>query len=225
MDEKNILARMETLEKKLDLVLEHANRQRLKSESTEDLISDLSLIGKDVYNTSVIELEKQSVDIDPDQLRQLGVNLLKNIRNFNEMLELMESMMDLKNDAGPILNELIIEFTKNLHLLEKKGYFEFAREMGTLADNIVTGFSPHDIRMLSENIVLILQTLRNVSRPELLHAVNNAVQAYDSMQAEETPSYSLWKVMREMNSPEIKSVLGFTVTFMKKLAQINNRET
>lgn len=221
MEEKHILARMDALEQKLDLVLEYVNQQRLKSETIDDLVADVSLIGKDIYDSSVVELERQSVELDPDELRQLGVNLLKNIRNMNEMLELFESVMDLKKDAGPILNELIIEFTKNLHTLESKGYFEFARELGSIADNIVTNFTPEDIRLLADNVVLMLQTLKNVTQPEMLHAVNSAVKVYGSMQTEDVKPYSVWKVMREMNSPEMKSALGFMIAFMKNMSNNN----
>jgi uncharacterized protein YjgD (DUF1641 family) len=221
MEEKQILARMDALEQKLDLVLEYVNQQRLKSETVDDLVADVSLIGKDIYNSSVVELERQSVEIDPDELRQLGVNLLKNIRNINEMLELFESVMDLKKDAGPILNELIIEFTKNLHVLESKGYFEFARELGSIADNIVTNFTPQDIRLLADNIVLMLQTLKNITQPEMLQAINNAVKVYGSMQTEDIKPYSVWKAMREMNSPEMKAALGFMIAFMKNLSNNN----
>lgn len=221
MEEKQILARMDALEQKLDLVLEYVNQQRLKSDAIDDLVADVSLIGKDIYNSSVVELDKQNVEIDPDELRQLVINVLKNIRNFNEMLEMLDSMMDLKKDAVPIFNELVIEFTKNLHTLESKGYFEFARELGAIADNIVTNFTPEDIRLLADNIVLMLQTLKNVTQPEMLHAVNSAVKVYGSMQTEDIKPYSVWKAMREMNSPEMKSALGFMIAFMKNMSNNN----
>lgn len=223
MNDSNILARMDTLEQKLDLLLDYVNQQRLKSEVVEDLVSDAVIIGKDIYNYSVVELEKQAVELDPDELTQLTINLVKNVKNFNEILGLLESMMDLKKDAGPIVHEMIIEFTKQLHSLEQKGYFEFAREMGNVMDNVVTNFSVEDIRQLADNIVPLLQTLKNLTRPEILAAVNNAVQVYGSMQTGEMKPYSMWKLMREMNSPEMKSALGFMVAFTKNLSkQINN---
>ena len=219
MDDTKLLTRMDNLEQKLDLVLEYVNQQRLKSEVVEDLIADVSIIGKDIYNSSVIELEKQSVEVDPDELRQLGINLVKNIKNLNEMLGMIDTLMDLKKDAGPIFNGLIIDFTRNLHILESKGYFEFTRELGTIIDNIVTNFTPEDIRLLADNIVLIIQTLKNVTQPEMLYAVNNAVKVYGSIQTENIPSYSIWKALREMNSPEMKPAIGFMITFMKNLSR------
>ncbi len=222
MSDPNILARMDALEQKLDLVLEYVNQQRLKSEVVEDLVSDVMIIGKDFYNSSVVELEKHAVDLDPDELNQLTINLVKNVKNFNEILGLLESMMDLKKDAGPIVNEMIIELTKTMHAMEQKGYFEFAREMGTVMDNIVTNFSVEDIRQLNDNIALMLQTAKNLTQPELLVALNNAGKAYVSTQNEDIKPYSLWKLLREMRSPEMRSVLGFMMAFVKNISKQNN---
>ncbi len=222
MSDPNILARMDSLEQKLDLVLEYVNQQRLKSEVVEDLASDLMIIGKDFYNSSVVELEKQAVELDPDELNQLTINLVKNVKNFNEILGLLESMMDLKKDAGPIVNEMIIELTKKMHAIEQKGYFEFAKEMGTVMDNIVTNFSVEDIRQLNDNIALMLQTAKNLTQPELLVALNNAGKAYVSTQNEGIKPYSLWKLLREMRSPEMRSVLGFMMAFVKNVSKQNN---
>jgi len=222
MNEPNIIARIDTLEQKLDLVLEYVNQQRLKSEVVEDLVSDMVIIGKDIYNSSVVELEKQDIEIDPDEIRQLTINLVKNVKNINEILGLMESIMDLKKDAGPILNEIIIEFTRKMHTMEEKGYFGFAREIGRLLDNIVTNFSQEDVRQLADNVVLILQTVKNITQPEMLVAVNNAVKVYGSLQTDDIKPYSMWQLMREMRSPEMKSALGFMVTFMKNLSKQNN---
>lgn len=222
MNEPNILARIDTLEQKLDLVLEYVNQQRLKSEVVEDLVSDVVIIGKDFYNSSVVELEKQAIELDPDELKQLTINMLKNVKNINEILGLLESMMDLKKDIGPILNEMIIEFTKKMHTIEEKGYFDFAREIGRLMDNIVTNFSQEDVRQLADNVVLILQTVKNMTQPEMLVAVNNAVKVYGSIQTDDIKPYSMWQLMREMRSPEMKSALGFMVAFMKNLSKQNN---
>jgi len=219
MNDPNILARMDALEQKLDLVLDYVNQQRLKSEVVEDLVSDVVIIGKDFYNSSVVELEKQVVELDPDELKQLTINLVKNVKNFNEIFALLESMTDLKKDAGLIVNEMIIELTKKLHTMEQKGYFEFAREIGNVMDNIVNNFSAEDIRQLTDNIVLMLQTMKNLTQPEMLVAVNNAVKVYGSIQADNIKPSSMWQLLREMRSPEMKSVLGFMVEFMKNLSK------
>ena len=133
MDDNVLKNRIDKLEQKIDLVLEYVNQQRLKSESYDDLLSDLYLITKDIYNTSVVELEKQSFEIDPDQIVELFFNFMKNIKTFNLLLEKLN----------------------------------------------------------------------------------------DTANEEEIPRYSMWKMVRELNKPEIKQALGFAITYLKKIANSN----
>lgn len=211
------------LEEKVDLILEYVNQQRLKSEAVEDLVADASIIGKDIYDSTVKALDDQNVEIYPEELSELGIRLVRNIRNINTMLDFMESMTDLARDVGPIANEVVLDGTKKLHEFEQKGYFEFFREMGNILDNIITHFSPNDVKLLAENIVTILETVKNITQPEMMQTLNNAVNIYSSMNIDDAPQYSVWKLMREMNQPEMKKALGFFVMFMKNLSNNTNQ--
>ncbi len=208
---------LEDLNSKVDLILEYVREQRQKSEATEDLISDISLIGKDIYDNTVKELDKQNVEIQPDELRELGIRLVRNVRNINMMLDTLESMTDLARDVAPVANEMIIDGTRKLHEFEQKGYFDFMREVGTIIDNIITHFSTDDIRALSDNIVTIMETVKNLTQPEMLQSVNNAVKIFASMDIDKAPQYSVWRLMKELRQPEMKKALGFFVMFMKNL--------
>jgi len=61
--------------------------------------------------------------------------------------------------------------------------------------------------------------VKEITHPEILGTVKNAIMTFNAMETESVPSYSMWKVMREMNSPEMKKALGFGVTFMKNLSK------
>ena len=45
-----------------------------------------------------------------------------------------------------------------------------------------------------------------------------------SMEMDNVPEYSIFKVMREMNKPEMKRALGFFVSFMKNMAAETNKK-
>jgi uncharacterized protein YjgD (DUF1641 family) len=222
MNDPNIQEQIDQMNQKVDLILQYVNQQRLKSESVEDLISDISIVGKDVYDTAVAELENQAVELDPAELKNLSIRLLKNVGTFNEMIGMLESVSDFMKDAGPIANEMIIDFTRKLHEFEEKGYFDFMAEIGTIIDNIITHFTKDDIRQLADNIVTILETVKSLTQPEMLNSINNAVRIYGSLEMDSVPEYSIWKLMREMNKPEMKKALGFAVSFMKNLSQSND---
>jgi uncharacterized protein YjgD (DUF1641 family) len=205
------------LNQKVDTILEYVNQQRLKSMAVEDLISDASIIGKDVYDTTVKALDEHEVVLDPDELREFGIRLAQNIGNFNMVLGAMGSAMDLMKDVGPMANEMIIDGTKKLHEFEQKGYFDFMREFGRIIDNIVTHYGVEDVRMLADNVVAILDTVQNLTQPDMLKSVDNAVKVFASLEMDDIPEYSIFKVMREMNKPEMKRTLGFFMTFVKNM--------
>jgi uncharacterized protein YjgD (DUF1641 family) len=188
----------------------------------DDLISDASIIGKDVYDSTVKALDEHEVVLDPDELRELGVRVAQNVGNFNAILDTMGSVLDLLRDAGPIANEVIIDTTKKLNEFEEKGYFDFMREFGNIIDNIVTYYQVEDARMLADNIVVILDTIKNLTQPQMLRSMDNAVRVFSKIEMDDIPSYSIFGVMRELNKPEMKKALGFFVTFMKNLSKNQN---
>ena len=219
---ENTTQQIAELNQKVDMILEYVNQQRLKSQAIDDLVADVSIIGKDAYDSTVKALDEREVVLDPDQLRELGIRVAQNIGNFNTLLDGMGSAMDLLKDAGPIANEVIIDGTRKLHEFEQKGYFEFIREIGVIMDHIVTYYSVKDVRMLADNVVSILDIVKNLTQPQMLKSVDTWVKVFSSMETEDVPEYSIFRVIREINKPEMKKAWGFLYTFLKNISRSND---
>ena len=210
------------INRKLDLVLQHVDEQRLKRESVEDLLDDMSIVGKDAFQSTVAELDKRNIELNVDDLKCLSLRMLRNVDNFSQMLNTFESMMDLIKDVSPILNEMGVDVIHKFHELEQKGYFDFIWEVTRIFDNIVTNYSREEIRQLADNIPVIMETIKNLTDPEMLKALNNAVTTYRDMDPGQVKEYSLWKTFKEMRSPEMKRNMGFMMMFLKNLSQQQN---
>jgi len=221
---ENTSQQIAELNQKVDTILEYVNQQRLKSQAIDDLVADASIIGKDVYDSTVTALDEREVILDPDQLRELGIRMAQNVGNFNNMLSSFGSVMDLVKDLEPIANEVIIDATKQLHEFEKKGYFEFIKEFGRIIDNIVTHYGAEDARMLADNVVAMLDVVKNLTQPDMLKSIDNAVRVFASLEMDNIPEYSIFKVMREMNKPEMKKSIGFVMMFLKNMSQDPNNQ-
>ncbi|MCB2197128.1 MAG: DUF1641 domain-containing protein [Bacteroidetes bacterium] len=215
----NVQQQINEINQKLDLLLGYMNEQRLKSETIEDLVSDVSIISKDAFTSVVYELDKQGMELNVDDIKTLVYKLIRNVNNFSQVMDMFESITDLLKDAGPMVTEVGIDFTNKLHEFEQKGYFEFFKELTAIMDNIVTSYSPEEVRALADNIVTILDTVKNLTQPDMLHAINNAVSIFKNLDTNEIKEYSLWKAFREMNTPEMKRGLGFIMTFLKNLSK------
>ncbi len=178
---ENVQEQINQINQKLDLVLHYVNEQRLKSEMIEDLVSDVSIISKDLFTSAVEELDTHGIELNVDDIKLLVFKLIRNVNNFSQAMDMFESITDLLKDVGPIINEAGIDFTHKLHEFEQKGYFEFFKQMANLFDN--------------------------------------AVVAYQKTDFDQDKKYSIWKIIREMNSPEIKRTLGFMITLLKNISK------
>ena len=98
------------------------------------------------------------------------------------------------------MNEMIIDMIKKLHEFDQKGYFEFFTEAGNILDNVVTHFGREDVKLLADNIVPMLETVKSLTQPEMLMSVNNAVKIFSRIEMDTAPEYSIWKLMRRQNS-------------------------
>lgn len=207
------------INRKLDIVLEEVNRQRLKREEVEDLVTDVSVIGKDMFATSVEALDKAGVELDYEALSSLLIRFVRNIGTFNQMFEMLESANDLLKDLGPIVNQIGMDAIQQMTDLEQKGYFEFVREAKGIMDNVVGHFTPQDVRLLADNVVTILETVKSMTQPDMLSAMNNALMVFKSMDTKDVKEMSMWKAIRAMNSKEMKKSIGFMISFLQKLSR------
>lgn len=218
MAEKDLQVQINEINEKLDEILVCATQQRLRSDMMDDLLADLSIIGKDAFRSTVVELDKQGIELNVDDLKNLSFKVIRNLDKFSAMLSIFESVYDLMQDLSPVVREMIIDLIKKLHELEKKGYFEFFTEVIKIIDNIVINYTPKDVKLLADNIVTILDTIKNITQPQMLHALNNAVSIYQRLDLDNIPEYSVWKAMKEMRTPEMKRGIGFLITFLKNLS-------
>ncbi len=223
MAEINMQEQINEINRKLDIVLSEINTQRLKREEVTDLVDDLSLIGNDVFTSTVKTLDNAGVELDYEALNNLLIRFVRNIGTFNGMFEMLESANDLMKDLSPIVNQVGLDAIQKMTEFEQKGYFAFFSETQNIIDNIVGHFSPEDVRDLADSAVSILETIKSMTQPDMLQAMNNALLIYKSMETENVQEYSLWKALRAMNSPEMKRSLGFMITFMQKLSKTLNK--
>ncbi len=219
MPEVSTQTQLNDINRKLDLVIEHVIQQRRKQQVLEDLVEDLTIIGKDVVQNSVIQLDKAGIEIDSEAVLSLLFKLIRNIDVINETFETLISFNDLIKDMGPIVRQIGLDSIQKLNELDEKGYISFIKEIYKITDNVVANFTAEDVRLLSRNIVAILNTIKNLTQPGILSAANNAVSVYKNLDTTTIPEYSLWKAFKELRSPEMRKALGFMITFLKNMAK------
>lgn len=225
MDTAKLEQQLAKIQEQQQQILDELAIARRHRQEMQELKDDLTLVAKDVFQTAVEELEDVAPFVQTGDFLSLLKKVLRNTQNISLVIQKLESTLDFVEDSRPIGKELFNDALQALNELDRKGYFAFLKEATHIADNIVTHFSSEDVKQLGDNIVTILETVRNLSQPDMLVSINNAVSIYKHMDMEDIEEYTLFRALREMRSPEMKKGIGFIMTFLKNLSKIPTSKT
>ena len=208
---------IDAVNRKLDFIVEELAHQKRHRLEMQDLKDDLTIVGKDLYQTAVVELEEISDHVKPDDLVYLFKKLLRNANNLAGAFDQLESMRDLLMDLKPITKEVYRDALVKLEDLDKKGYFELARRSGGIMDDAVATLIEEDLGELRENVPRLLRWLKSVTQPGTLQSLETMVVALERGEASARKDVSLFGLLREMNKPEARRGLAAFVEFVKGL--------
>ncbi|NJD22074.1 MAG: DUF1641 domain-containing protein [Melioribacter sp.] len=218
MEEKNLQIQINELNSKLDIIIEEIELQRKHRSEVEDLKEDLMRVGKDFYETAVEELDQIHDHVNTKDILHFGKYMLRNVNTISKVIQQLESTKDFLKDASPLIREYLIDFMAKLDEFDRKGYFEFVKESQNVVDRVVTSFSKEDVKALGDNVVTILNTVKHLTQPDMLHTVNNAINVYKQLDIEVSKDVSLYKLFKELNTPEVKRGIAFAIQFLKNIA-------
>lgn len=223
MKEDKIQKQINEINKKLDVILEEIELQSKHRREIEDLKVDLMRVGKDLYDSTVLELEEVHDQLQTGDILYLFKKLLRNVNNITNTFEQLENTKDFLQDFSPISRELFMDFMRTLDEFDRKGYFTFMKELIKVFDNIVVSFNAEDVKNLGENIVTILNTIKSLTQPELLSTVNNALSVYKNLEIGVSDKVSYVTLIKELNKPEVKRGLAFALKFLQNLGEQENK--
>jgi uncharacterized protein YjgD (DUF1641 family) len=189
---------------------ELAERQRA---DRAELVRDLTPIANEAFRLSVEQLEEIQEYVELDDLLRLVKRVARNGRNFEKMLDQLESVMDLTETVGPLANEAFGKAVDEMTELEQKGYFGFARGGMQIMDNVVTSFTEEDVNRLGDNVVLILNTVKDMTQPEIMNFVRNTLLVAEQ-EIDKPVDISYLGLMRMMRDPEVRRGLALTMRVM-----------
>ncbi len=118
------------------------------------------------------------------------------------------SLRELSNDAMPLTSSAMASATSRLAELEDRGYFRFARAGAGVLDSIVTGFSEDEVEQLGDNVVAILQTIKEITQPQMLTLLRHMVDGIQRQQVgiadEPAEAPGLWALLRKLRDPDVR---------------------
>ncbi len=205
--------KIDQLTAQVAFLTEEAQAQQRRRQEWQELQNDLTPIASDVFRISVNELEEVESYVQLEDILRLFKRLLRNTHNLEQMLDQLESTMAMFQEISPLTQDAFLTLMNRLDEAERKGYFAFMCAGMGVMENIVTSFSEEDVRQLGDNIVLILQTVKEMTQPEIMSMVRDSVEV---LREEEPPQdVSLLTIVRQLNDPEVKRGLSKTLSVLR----------
>ncbi len=219
--ENKIQQQIDELNRKMDSVLDMLSKQQLRNEVVDDLFEDLSIVGKDAFQTAVEELAIQNIRVDGEDIRYLVFKLLRNVKTFGELMDMLESLMDFLHDIGPVVHDAGIAFTNTLGEMEKQGYFSYLKQLGLLAADLKQNITEEDIVRLRQSVPAIATMVCSLTQPKVMNSLAEIVQTISVMEMDEKiDNKSLIGLARQLSKPEVRRTLSFTLRALGELGKI-----
>jgi uncharacterized protein YjgD (DUF1641 family) len=205
--------RIAELDRKLDFIVEElASLKRLR-ESAEDLAADLSLVGKSAMRDAVEAFG--AADLRPGEIVSLFKAVLANAGLFERAIQQLQSATDFLEDAQPILRDGMRRMIQVTQALHEKGYFEATAAGLRVGDALVQSHSAEDWRQVESSVPQLIGFLRELTRPEVLQALEAIIHGFGRVQATMDVNKSVFALVRDLNSPDARRGIAILVEFLK----------
>jgi uncharacterized protein YjgD (DUF1641 family) len=209
------------LNQKIDALTRHVEYLTMQAQQAErarqdreELMHDLMPVANDAFRLATEQLEEVQEYVDLNDMLRLLKRLLRNTPMLERMLDQLESVSELVDTMMPLSDQAFGKAVDTLQAMEQKGYFMFARGGMKIADNVVTSFTQEDVEKLGDNIVLILNVVKNMTQPEIMNFVQNTMLVAEK-EIEKPVDTSIPALLGQMRDPNVRRGLALTMRVMK----------
>lgn len=130
------------------------------------------------------------------------------------------ALTELTRDLSPIASQGFETVMRVMTDAEERGYTDFARSSLGVVDRVVTSFSEEDVVALGDNIVLILETVKEMTQPEVMSLLRSTLQnVHDTPEPQEPPS--VFSLLGQMREPEVRHGLARLIVFLRGLGNVD----
>ena len=209
--------KIDALTVQMAYLTEETRLQQRRRQEMDELKNDLTPIMTEAFRLSVEQLDEVESYVQLEDVLRLAKRLARNTRNLERMLDQLESLAELGRDFSPLTQDAFLTLMTLLDEMERKGYFNFVRGGMGIIDNVVTSFTEEDVRQLGENVVLILQTVKEMTQPDIMQMMRSTASV---IREEETAdNVSMLSILRQLNDPAVKRGLAKTLTVLKTVSE------
>ena len=202
--------KMDSLATQVAYLTEQAQISERGRQNRSELVENMMPIARDVMQMASDQLEEVEEYIEVEDLLRLVKKVARHRPQIEMLVDQIDTVTDLIEVIGPITREALDKAILVLGDLEQKGYFKFPRSAVRMIDNVVTSFTEDDVDRLGDNIVLILNTIKDMTQPEIMNFLRNTFLVAEK-EVEKPVDISYLALICQMQDPAVRRGLGLTM--------------
>jgi uncharacterized protein YjgD (DUF1641 family) len=208
--------KVDALTAQVEFLAEEARQQKQRRLERDELIGDLTPIAGEAYRLTVQQLDEIEGYVQLEDIIRVMKRLMRNTRNIEKMLDQMEAFSEFTSEVMPLTEGMFLTLMSRLDEMERKGYFTFMQGGMEIMDTVVSSFTEEDVTQLGENIVIILNTVKEMTQPEVMQLLSSTASV---MREEDIPeNVSMFYLMRQFNDPAVRKGLAKTMNILKTVS-------
>ena len=195
-----ILARLDAMSVQMAVMAEQVAEAAAAREQWSELVETLIPVSRGAMDVATRELSELEADVTIDDVTRFARTTARAIPDMEVLVGQIGSMSELGHEVSSLGGAGMAKLTEVLQVAEDKGYFMFAREGAVIADKVVTSFDEDDVRALGDNVVTILNAVKELTQPEVMAMLNRTaltIQEVEDTYIEPPSAFALLKSMRD----------------------------
>ena len=214
-----ILARLDAMSAQMDSISQELATTRAAREQWSELIETLVPVTRGAMDVATRELGELEADVTIDDVTRFARTTARAVPTMEVLVAQLGSLTELGHEVNSISGAGLTKLTEVLQTAEDKGYFMFAREGAAIADKVVTSFDEDDVRALGDNVVTILNAVKELTQPEVMSLLNRT--ALTIQEVEDTPidPPSALTMLKSMRDPQTRRGLARVLSMLHTVGE------
>ncbi len=171
-------ARLSGLDKRVDLeeVGDMVGRSLASSKNIEEAVKTLNSVmdfkrdfepySKDMFQELTVRMQGALHAFDGEELQELLKQFILNMGNIAEAMKMLSSIVNMKKDAAPLVNQAVNELIERLDSLKKRGLFDDFEHMLDIGERVSDKMKEIDLTE-TKPITGIFGMISALKRPEV----------------------------------------------------------
>ncbi len=211
--------RLDRMSAQMDWLVEQVQAQQQAREQWSELASTMVPVTRGAMDVATRELADLSTDVTAEDAARFARTLARSLPQIESLVAQLQSLSELAHTVNSLSGAGVAKLTDVLAAADEKGYFSFARESAAIADRVVTEFSEEDVRALGDNVVTILNAVREMTQPEVMGLVQRTAVSVQAVEDVHTEPPSLFALLKSMRDPQTRRGLAKALTMLHSIGE------